>query len=87
MKPILHIVKDADDHKAIEVIAAQAKDNAYGVAVILVQGAVPLPPIPGARTCALKDETGDRPIAPGVEPIGYPEMLSLVFSSEAVTAW
>ncbi len=48
MKPILHIVKNRDDKQAVGIISTQARDNAYGVAVVFVQDAVSTPPVDGA---------------------------------------
>ena len=87
MKPILHIVKDTEDRRALEVIARQAKDNAYGVAAIYIQKAVTLPAIPDVRTCALQEDLRGNPPGTGVESISYADLLKLIFSSEAVTIW
>jgi hypothetical protein len=87
VKPILHIVKNPDDRQALETITRQARDNAYGVGVVLIHEAVSLPPIPDTRTCALESDVREGSPAPGVESISYRELLNLIFRSEAITVW
>lgn len=91
MKPILHIVKKPDDRQAIDIIAAQARDNAYGVAVVFIQDAVSAQPVNGARSCALvKDkktlDNAGREDSTS-EPIDYDDLLKLIFSVESITVW
>ncbi len=91
MKPILHIVKNRDDKQAVGIISTQARDNAYGVAVVFVQDAVSTPPVDGARSCALAkdaktlDNTGRADS--GIELINYDDLLKLIFSVESITVW
>ena len=91
MKPILHIIKNPSDKQAVEIIGNQAKDNAYGVAVVLMHNAATLPPIPNARTCALIGEKTDLAasinVHPDTELISYDDLLKLIFSVESVTVW
>jgi len=92
MKPILHIIKNPSDKQAIEIISNQAKDNAYGVVVALINNnAATLPPIPNARTCALIGEKTDLAasinVHPDTELISYDDLLKLIFSVESVTVW
>lgn len=91
MKPILHIVKKCDDKQAIEIIRTQARDNAYGVAVVFVQDAVSTPPVDGARSCALAQEAkildNSNKANPDVELINYDDLLKLIFSVESITVW
>ncbi|MCC7202244.1 MAG: hypothetical protein IT393_06275 [Nitrospirae bacterium] len=91
MKPILHIVKKPDDRQAIDIITAQAGDNAYGVAVVFIQDAVSAQPVNGTRSCALAkdkktlDNAGRGDSA--LEPIDYDDLLKLIFSVESITVW
>jgi hypothetical protein len=87
VKPILHILRNPDDAQALETISRQARDNAYGVGVILIQKAAALGAIPNTRTCALKSDVPGEAPAPGVESVSYREVLDLIFRSEAVTVW
>ncbi len=91
MKPILHIVKKHDDKQAVEIISTQARDNAYGVAVVFVQDAVSSPPVVGARSCALAQEAkildNSNKVNPDVELINYDDLLKLIFSVESITVW
>jgi len=91
MKPILHIVKNRDDKQAIEVISAQARDNAYGVAVVFIHDAVSSQPVADARNCALAQDTkrsdNTNRVNPDVELISYDVLLKLIFSVESITVW
>ncbi len=91
MKPILHIVKKHDDKQAVEIISTQARDNAYGVAVVFIQDAVSTPPVGGARSCALAKEAktldNTSRVNSGVELINYDDLLNLIFSVESITVW
>ncbi|MCC6544259.1 MAG: hypothetical protein IT392_07120 [Nitrospirae bacterium] len=91
MKPILHIVKNRDDKQAVEIISTQARDNAYGVAVVYIHDAVSLPPVADARTCALAQDTKKsdniNSVNPDVELIRYDDLLNLIFSVESITVW
>ncbi len=91
MKPILHIVKKHDDKQAIEIIGNQARDNAYGVAVVFIQDAVSSPPVSDARTCALAQDAktldNSNKVNPDVELISYDDLLKLIFSVESITVW
>ena len=91
MKPILHIVKNRNDKQAVEIISTQAKDNAYGVAVVFIHDAVSSPPVADARTCALAQDikTSDNTnrVYPEVELISYDDLLKLILSVESITIW
>lgn len=91
VKPILHIVKNRDDKQAIEIIGNQARDNAYGVAVVFIQDAVSSPPVADTRTCALAQDAktldNTTKVNPGVELISYDDLLKLIFSVESITVW
>ncbi|HZX48909.1 MAG TPA: hypothetical protein VFF47_06815 [Nitrospirota bacterium] len=91
MKPILHIVKNRNDKQALEIISTQAKDNAYGVAVVFIHDAVSSPPVADVRTCALAQDpkTSDNItwINPEVELISCDDLLKLIFSVESITMW
>ena len=91
MKPILHIINNANDSQAIEIISKQAKDNSYGVTAIFTQDTVSVPYIPDVRICALSEDAGDKntqsDIKSGIELINYEDMLKLIFSVESVTVW
>ncbi|MEK6583333.1 MAG: hypothetical protein AABY66_00620 [Nitrospirota bacterium] len=91
MKPILHIVKNRDDKQAVEIISTQARDNAYGVAVVFIQDAVSSPPVGGARSCTLAKDAktldNSNKVNPDVELISYDDLLKLIFSVETITVW
>ncbi len=91
MKPILHIVKNRDDKQAIDIISTQARDNAYGVAVVFIQDAVSSPPVADARSCALMQDTQTSgktyKVNPEVEVISSDDLLKLIFSVESITVW
>ena len=91
MKPILHIVRNRDDKQAVEIISAQARDNAYGVAVVFIQDAVSSPPVADTRTCALAQDAktldNTHKVNPDVELISYDDLLTLIFSVESITVW
>ena len=91
MKPILHIVKNRNDKQAVEIIGAQARDNAYGVAVVFIQDAVSSPPVADTRTCALAQDAktldNTSRMNSGVELINYDDLLNLIFSVESITVW
>lgn len=91
MKPILHIVKSPDDSKAIEMIKNQAKDNAYGVAMIFMERGVSVPVIENVRTYLLVENIEDKTATPGtlpsIELIDYKGLLNLIFSVESITVW
>lgn len=91
MKPILHIVKNRNDKQAVEIISTQARDNAYGVAVVFIHDAVSSPPVADARTCALAQDTktsdNTNRVNPDVELISYDDLLTLIFSVESITVW
>ena len=91
MKPILHIVKNRDDKQAVEIISSQARDNAYGVAVVFIQDAASSPPVADARTCALAQDTktldNTHKVNPDIELISYDDLLTLIFSVESITVW
>lgn len=91
MKPILHIVKNFNDAHAIEVIKSQAKDNAYGVAAVFMQGGMSVPLIENVRTYLLVEDIENKTVSPGTPPhiewIDYKGLLNLIFSVESITVW
>lgn len=91
MKPILHIVKSPDDSQAIEMIKNQAKDNAYGVAAVFMQGGMSAPLIENVRTYFLVEDIENKTASPGtlpaIELIDYKGLLNLIFSVESITVW
>jgi len=91
MKPILHIVKDPDDLQAMEVIENQAKDNAYGVTVVFIEGGKSVSSIENVRTYLLsgnKGCEGDTPVnLPNIESVDYKGLIDLIFSVESITVW
>lgn len=90
MKPILHIIKNTDDEKAIEIIRIQGMDNAYGVAAVFINTPSPLPSIPNVRICVLRTVLGTalNAVPEGsFELIDYDKLLNMIFSVETISVW
>ena len=86
MPQLLHLLKDASNTTALEVIRTQAADPAVRLAVVLMHEAVGLSePLPG-QVYRLRDDHPDRPAdAPNV--IGPAELLDLIFAADSVVSW
>jgi hypothetical protein len=83
---VLHLLKDASNTAALEVIRTQAADPAVRLAVVLMHEAVGLSePLPG-QVYRLRD---DHPSLPAGAPdvIGPAELLDLIFAADSVVSW
>jgi hypothetical protein len=83
---VLHLLKDASNTAALEVIRTQAADPAVRLAVVLMHEAVGLSePLPG-QVYRLRD---DHPGVPAGAPdvIGPAELLDLIFAADSVVSW
>jgi hypothetical protein len=79
---ILHLVKDPANPMAREVLAAQARDPANRVSVVLMQAASGLTePLPGEVFHL--DGSGGSPY-PGID---HSRLLDLIFAADTVVAW
>jgi hypothetical protein len=82
---VLHLLKDASNTAALEVIRTQAADPAVRLAVVLMHEAVGLSePLPG-QVYRLRDDHGLPAGAPDV--IGPAELLDLIFAADSVVSW
>ena len=86
MAQVLHLLKDATNAAALEVIRTQATDPDVRLAVVLMHEAVGLSePLPG-QVYRLRDDHPDRP-ADAPDVIGPAELLDLIFAADSVVAW
>jgi hypothetical protein len=84
---VLHLVKDAGNATALEVIRAQAADPSVRISVVLMHDAVRLAePLPG-RVYRLREEHPDLPAPAGPDAIDSAELLDLIFAADSVVTW
>ncbi|HZS33230.1 MAG TPA: hypothetical protein VFC42_07610 [Methylomirabilota bacterium] len=82
MPRILHLIKDPARRTAFEVLAAQARDPANRLAVVLLQAAAGVTaPLPG-EVFRLGDGAGSP-----YPPIDHSRLLELIFAADTVVAW
>jgi hypothetical protein len=83
---VLHLLKDATNAAALEVIRTQATDPDVRLAVVLMHEAVGLSePLPG-QVYRLRDDHPDPP-ADAPDVIGPAELLNLIFAADSVVSW
>ena len=86
MPQVLHLLKDASNTAALDVIRTQAADPAVRLAVVLMHEAVGLSePLPG-QVYRLRDDHPDLP-AGAADVIGPAELLDLIFAADSVVSW
>jgi hypothetical protein len=79
---ILHLVKDPANRTALEVLAAQARDPANRLTVVLMQAATGLTtPLPGEVFHL--DGTGGS----AYPAIDHSRLLDLIFAADTVVTW
>jgi hypothetical protein len=82
MPHILHLVKDPANRTALEVLAAQARDPANRLSVVLMQAASELAdPLPGEVFHL--DGGGGSPYP----AIDHSRLLDLIFAADTVVTW
>jgi hypothetical protein len=82
MPHILHILKDPANRSALEVVAAQARDPANRLSVVLMQAASGLTaPLPG-EVFRLDGSAGSPYPA-----IDHSRLLDLIFAADTVVTW
>jgi hypothetical protein len=81
MPHILHLVKDPSNRTALEVLAAQARDPANRLSVVLMQAASGLAdPLPG-EVFHLDGAGSPYPA------IDHSRLLDLIFAADTVVTW
>ena len=85
MPRLLHLLTDAANRTALDVLAAQARDPANRLEVVLLHEATALAaPLPGDVYRLVEDgESGDSPYP----SIDHARLLELVFSADTVVTW
>jgi hypothetical protein len=82
---VLHLVREPGNRLALDVLTEQARDPALTLSVVLWPGtAAPGSDLPG-RLYRL--EPGVHTVHDSVTPIGYRELLDLVFAADTVVTW
>jgi hypothetical protein len=83
MPHILHIIKDSANRSAFDVLAAQARDPANRLSVVLMQTASGLAgPLPG--DVFHLDGDGGRSPYPAID---HSRLLDLIFAADTVVTW
>jgi hypothetical protein len=83
MPRVLHLVKDPANRLAFDVLAAQARDPAIALAVVLLQDAAALAePLPG-EVVRLGDGASGSPYP----AIDHGRLLDLIFAADTVVTW
>jgi sulfur transfer complex TusBCD TusB component (DsrH family) len=81
---ILHILKDPENRRAIEVIRQSVGNS---VSLVLIQEAVRMTdPLPGT-VFHLSEDAAARGVHPSSKPISYPDFLHLIFEADSVVVW
>ena len=87
MPHLLHLVKDATNQVAIDVIGEQAADPRVRVSVVLMQNAsLAATPLPG-EVYRLAENGSPRPPSAPHRPITYSQLLDLIFVADTVITW
>ena len=88
MKRILHIVKDPNNEKALELIRNQIKEkNQTEVRLVLIQDAVRLRIDFPAAVHVLEEDLREKGLSSPYQKIDYYRLLDLIFNSESVVNW
>jgi len=88
MKRILHIIKDLNNKKPLELIRRQAKtEDQIEVQLVLTQEAVKLLPDFPVAVYVLEEDLRERGLSSPYPKIDYSRLLDLIFNSESVINW
>ena len=85
MPSVLHIVRKSNDTKALECVKAQAKDET--ATLLLMQEGIHTKPPLGIEMYLLTDNPEKVDIQSDIQPIGYDDMLKLLFRHDTVVVW
>lgn len=85
MANVLHIVRMATDHKAIESIKAHAKEE--NVSLLLIQDERHTKPVDTIQTFVLREEENKNMNSDTVRTIGYEEMVQFLFEYDRIVVW
>lgn len=83
---ILHIIKENNDKRAIELAETQ-REQGKDVTLILIHDAVLSAPQTSVKVFACQDDVAARGIDTGVELVDYNAIIDLVFACDSVTCW
>jgi hypothetical protein len=82
---ILHLLKDPGNRTALDVLAAQARDPANRLTVVLLQGAAPPAAALPGEVFRLAEGNGS-PSSP-YAAIDHARLLELIFVADTVVTW
>jgi hypothetical protein len=82
---LLHLLTEPSNRTALDVLAAQARDPANRLAVVLLQEATALTaPLPGEVYRLIEDGEGGGSPYPSID---HARLLELIFSADTVVTW
>ena len=87
MPHILHLVKDAANAAALDVIRAQAAEPGMQLSVVLMHDALRLTASLPGRIYRLHEDPPGLPARSGSDAIGPAELLDLIFAADSVVTW
>lgn len=87
MKPILHILKEADSSEAIRLIAGGESAEREKARVLLIQRAVGLNPELKCPVFVLEEDLPAGGATSPHEKVDYSKMLEMILGADAVVIW